>query len=113
MSDLYDDELPPREDPPRGSRDGMNEGVRILGAEEARASLGLGEPANAEPPEPEATIAQTAAEQSIDILLEPVETVETVEADKPLSESQAQELGKATGLILPRETTEIPVLFIL
>ncbi|MFZ4537338.1 DUF3426 domain-containing protein [Propionivibrio sp.] len=26
----------------------------------------------------------------------------------PLSESAAQELGKATGLILPRETTEIP-----
>ena len=59
MSDLYDDELPPREDPPRGSRDGMNEGVRILGAEEARASLGLGEPANAEPPEPEATTPDT------------------------------------------------------
>jgi len=54
------------------------------------------------PPEPETTIARNEAEQSIDILLEPVE------ADKPLSESQAQELGKATGLILPRETTEIP-----
>ncbi len=38
----------------------------------------------------------------IDILLEPVE------ASPALSESQAQALGKATGLILPRETTEIP-----
>jgi predicted Zn finger-like uncharacterized protein len=38
----------------------------------------------------------------IDILLEPVE------APQALSESQAQALGKATGLILPRETTEIP-----
>jgi hypothetical protein len=27
---------------------------------------------------------------------------------KPLTESAAQELGKATGLILPRETSEIP-----
>ena len=53
-------------------------------------------------PEPETPLALNEAEQSIDILLEPVE------ADKPLSESQAQELGKATGLILPRETTEIP-----
>jgi predicted Zn finger-like uncharacterized protein len=54
------------------------------------------------PLEPETSIALNEGEQSIDILLEPVE------ADKPLSESQAQELGKATGLILPRETTEIP-----
>jgi predicted Zn finger-like uncharacterized protein len=38
----------------------------------------------------------------IDILLEPVEVPQA------LSESQAQALGKATGLILPRETTEIP-----
>ena len=29
-------------------------------------------------------------------------------ADSPLSETAAQELGKATGLILPRETSEIP-----
>ena len=29
-------------------------------------------------------------------------------ADPPLTEAAAQELGKATGLIMPRETTEIP-----
>ena len=31
-----------------------------------------------------------------------------VEEAQPLTESAAQELGKATGLILPRETSEIP-----
>ena len=30
------------------------------------------------------------------------------EGEPPLSETAAQELGKATGMILPRETTEIP-----
>jgi predicted Zn finger-like uncharacterized protein len=44
----------------------------------------------------------TDTDPRIDILLEPVE------APPALSESQAQALGKATGLILPRETTEIP-----
>lgn len=49
MSDLYDDEQPPRKGPQGGSRDAGNEGVRILGAEEARASLGLTDPADTEP----------------------------------------------------------------
>lgn len=49
----------------------------------------------------------------IDILLDaeagesPVEQL-SEESAPPLSETAAQELGKATGLILPRETAEIP-----
>ena len=34
--------------------------------------------------------------------------VEPMLVDPPLTEAAAQELGKATGLIMPRETTEIP-----
>jgi predicted Zn finger-like uncharacterized protein len=49
----------------------------------------------------------------IDILLDsdesgnPVEQI-SEESAPPLSEAAAQELGKATGLILPRETADIP-----
>jgi len=55
--------------------------------------------------------ARTAVE--IDILLDsdvsdsPVEQL-SEESATPLTETAAQELGKATGLILPRETAEIP-----
>lgn len=38
----------------------------------------------------------------------PSDTSEPEDAPAPLSESATQELGKASGLILPRETTEIP-----
>ena len=39
----------------------------------------------------------------------PADTDEAEDEDEPpLSEAAAQELGKATGMILPRETTEIP-----
>jgi predicted Zn finger-like uncharacterized protein len=58
--------------------------------------------------EPESSLTLSTTDQSIDILLEPLEPAELAEPVIPLSESQAQELGKATGLILPRETTEIP-----
>ena len=50
----------------------------------------------------------------IDILLDASDDVAPTEErlsqgnTPPLSESDAQELGKATGLILPRETAEIP-----
>ena len=50
----------------------------------------------------------------IDILLEAVDKLEPTleksveDPSPPLSEKAASELGKATGLILPRETTEIP-----
>ncbi len=56
-------------------------------------------------------------EPKIDIPPDPPEAVKAVKAIEPakpvepappLSESQAKELGRATGLILPRETTEIP-----
>ena len=40
-------------------------------------------------------------------LVEP-DLSEPMLVDPPLSEAAAQELGKATGLIMPRETTEIP-----
>ena len=46
-------------------------------------------------------------EPSSDTVPEPVAKVDE-EATNRLSESAAQELGKATGLIMPRETTEIP-----
>jgi len=50
---------------------------------------------------------------TVDILLESDKVEPTLEkpseeALPPLSEKTANELGKATGLILPRETTEIP-----
>lgn len=53
------------------------------------------------------------SDPNVDILLEPLEpaeAIETAESEAPiaLSETEAQTLGKATGLILPRETTEIP-----
>ena len=71
------------------------------------------------PPPPTTTSASPTFNEhlKIDILLdavdedkvEPHESVEPVEdRPAPLSETAAQELGKATGLILPRETTEIP-----
>ncbi len=41
-------------------------------------------------------------------LIEPTLAAEPTASGPPLTESAAQELGKATGLILPRETTEIP-----
>jgi predicted Zn finger-like uncharacterized protein len=49
----------------------------------------------------------------VDILLEPLEPASALEAKESeapiaLSETEAHTLGKATGLILPRETTEIP-----
>jgi predicted Zn finger-like uncharacterized protein len=66
------------------------------------------------PQEPEAETHSENIDPAIDILLEPVaeietaEAAETIEVSPPLSETEAQTLGKATGLILPRETTEIP-----
>jgi phosphatidate cytidylyltransferase len=50
VSDLYDDEDPPHRAPDGGSLDGATEGVRILGAEEVRASLGEHAAAPAAPP---------------------------------------------------------------
>ncbi len=66
MSDLYDDERPPRKGPQGGSRDAMNEGVRILGAEEARASLGLTDPADTAP-EGEAMLVLDNEEPELDL----------------------------------------------
>ena len=61
------------------------------------------------------------SERDIDIILEPLSapaepthSAETAapqtaaDTIQPLSETPAQELGKATGLILPREMTEVP-----
>ena len=73
-----------------------------------------------ESPEEKPTEASPAAvptDPSIRILLEPtLGTPERIEPEAPLDEEQApplseaetQELGKATGLILPREMTEVP-----
>ena len=52
-------------------------------------------------------------EESSDVPAEepplPLPPDDLVEAEEPsLSETEVQELGKATGMILPRETTEIP-----
>ena len=62
-------------------------------------------PIFAEPP--------SAAPSAAATLIEPTLAAEPTASDPPLAEpplteSAAQELGKATGLILPRETTEIP-----
>ena len=43
-----------------------------------------------------------------DVAEAPSDELSLQEETLPLSETAAQELGKATGLILPRETTEIP-----
>ena len=72
-------------------------------------------------PHTEQTQATAPTDHAIDILLEPTQTeperVEPalVSADTPaddakqtLSEAEAQAIGKATGLILPREMTEVP-----
>ncbi|MEI7613486.1 MAG: DUF3426 domain-containing protein [Betaproteobacteria bacterium] len=63
--------------------------------------------------ETEVEILDYPSDPRVDILLEPLEPAEAVEAPEheapiALSETEAQTLGKATGLILPRETTEIP-----
>lgn len=67
-----------------------------------------------EPAEPVVTTARGDEPFTVDILLEPsLDTAdEPVEPDEaplpPMSQETANQLGKATGLILPRETTEIP-----
>jgi predicted Zn finger-like uncharacterized protein len=53
-----------------------------------------------------APLPTTTAPGEIDILLEPASAAQTTA--EPLSEAAAQELAKASGLIVPRETTEIP-----
>ena len=68
-------------------------------------------------PQPVAETTQEAANEVIPAVPLPEDyaeptlgpSVETVgEDDQALSESEAQELGKASGLIMPRETTAIP-----
>jgi hypothetical protein len=77
------------------------------GVEPAFSEPTFSEPAFSEPifadPTP-AAIEPTLAEPT---LSEPA-AGEPALAEPQLTESAAQELGKATGLILPRETTEIP-----
>ena len=74
-------------------------------------------------PPTEADAGRREADPAFEILLEPVDSPRAVEAEAsvphvepilgsgelpPLSESEAQELGKATGLIAPREMTDVP-----
>lgn len=68
------------------------------------------EPACAEPTFSEPTFSEPAfAEPTLAAanFSEPTIAEPTI-AEPPLTEAAAQELGKATGLIMPRETTEIP-----
>lgn len=64
------------------------------------------------PREPEAEITpdntDPGIDMGIDILLEPIEPTLDPDPLPPLSESEVQALGKATGLIAARETTDIP-----
>jgi len=81
------------------------------GLEEATPSHGTA----VETPVPASVVAFPHFDENltVDILLESDKVEPTLEkpseeALPPLSEKTANELGKATGLILPRETTEIP-----
>ena len=56
-------------------------------------------------PKIESILTEEAHEPTVEA---PAVAAEAEELVVPLSESAAQELGKATGLIMPRETTEIP-----
>lgn len=67
----------------------------LTDADPAALEQALAEPSFSEPVFSEPTFAEPAV-------------VEPMLVDPPLTEAAAQELGKATGLIMPRETTEIP-----
>ena len=90
------------EDPPPGLAPAFSEPT--LGEPD------LTEPTFAEPPSARQSAAAALTEPTL--AEEPTAgeagLAEPPLAEPPLSESAAQELGKATGLILPRETTEIP-----
>ena len=67
----------------------------LTDADPAVLEPALAEPSFSEPVFSEPTFAEPAV-------------VEPMLVDPPLTDAAAQELGKATGLIMPRETTEIP-----
>lgn len=85
-------------------------GIAPAFAEPRFSEPDLAEPAFSAPvfAEPAPPAQTTAAPTLAEPTLNGPTAAETALAEPQLTESAAHELGKATGLILPRETTEIP-----